>query len=898
MRVDRVALRNFKPYGEGEVAFEAGVTVVHGVNGSGKSSLLDAVFFALYGSSALDAGTTLEDLVRNGEEETEVSLAFTHEDAGYRIDRRLRRYDDRVDHDCELTGADVAVEGAADVEAFVTDLIRMDADAFVNCAYVRQGEVNKLIEATPRERRATIDDLLQLGRLEEYRERAGDARLGVEDVLSEWRGRLDGKREDLDAAEDENPHERVNELETELNEVEAEIDRFEKQRESARETLADAERVLAESAERREELKAVETDVAALEETIAETEAERESLAAEAREADARAEEHADRVADLLAETALDEADPDRIAERRAAVEDERGDRRSEIGALGEEIESLGDEAERHERAAAERHEAAEERRAAAEERRESAAAARERADDLAAAVEDLAAERETAREAFTDAPVEPDGADAHRDEVSSRLSDARETRAERRKELESVRERVAEAERLVEEGKCPECGQPVEGSPHVDALDERRARAAELEAAVEEAEERVDAVEAELADAEELVAAADRLDRLGERVESKRETLASQRERATEAESRAEELAREAEGLVREAAEHERAARDTRERLDETRARLGALNGECRDLTDRLGRLDDLADAVDARDDAREEAERLREDREDLAAVNDERRERLADLRERRSSLREAVDEERVETARERKATAEEYLEKVEPKLDELNDRRDEVRDRLATARDAIDRIEALREEVERLEERVAALSALHEEAAELERLYGDLRAELRQRNVATLERMLNETFSLVYENDAYARIELDDDYDLTVVQKDGETLAPDQLSGGERALFNLSLRCAIYRLLAEGIDGAAPMPPLILDEPTVFLDSGHVSKLTDLVGEMRDLGVAQTVIVSHDDELVDAADALVTVEKDPTTNRSTVRREPVGSASALVDAEANAGD
>ena len=157
---------------------------------------------------------------------------------------------------------------------------------------------------------------------------------------------------------------------------------------------------------------------------------------------------------------------------------------------------------------------------------------------------------------------------------------------------------------------------------------------------------------------------------------------------------------------------------------------------------------------------------------------------------------------------------------------------------------------------------------------------MYGDLRTELRRRNVESLERMLNETFDLVYGNDAYARIELDNDYDLTVYQKDGQPLEPGQLSGGERALFNLSLRCAIYRLLAEGIEGAAPTPPLILDEPTVFLDSGHVGRLVDLVEEMRGFGVRQILIVSHDDELVGAADELITVEKDPTTNRSTATR------------------
>jgi exonuclease SbcC len=67
--------------------------------------------------------------------------------------------------------------------------------------------------------------------------------------------------------------------------------------------------------------------------------------------------------------------------------------------------------------------------------------------------------------------------------------------------------------------------------------------------------------------------------------------------------------------------------------------------------------------------------------------------------------------------------------------------------------------------------------------------------------------------------------------------------------------------------------------MPPLILDEPTVFLDAGHVTQLLDLVQHMRDeVGVDQILVVSHDEELVGAAEDLVRVRKDPTSNRSAV--------------------
>jgi len=230
------------------------------------------------------------------------------------------------------------------------------------------------------------------------------------------------------------------------------------------------------------------------------------------------------------------------------------------------------------------------------------------------------------------------------------------------------------------------------------------------------------------------------------------------------------------------------------------------------------------------------------------------------------------------VETARKRKENAEEYIESFTSKLTDLRHQRDELQNAIGGIKADISQLEELKADRKRLADRVDKLEAVHDETEQLETMYGDLRGELRRQNVESLERMLNETFDLVYGNDAYSHIELDGNYELTVYQKDNQTLEPEQLSGGERALFNLSLRCAIYRLLAEGIEGAAPTPPLILDEPTVFLDSGHVGRLVDLVEEMRGFGVRQILIVSHDDELVGAADELITVEKNPTTNQSTV--------------------
>ncbi|WP_370515879.1 AAA family ATPase [Halapricum sp. CBA1109] len=146
MRIDRVRLHNFKCYGDADVRLDSGVTVIHGVNGSGKSSLLEACFFALYGARALDGN--LDDVVTIGAEETEIELWFSHAGGEYHLKRRIRATGERpVTAKCVLEGPEATFEGARDVRARVTDLLRMDHEAFVNCAYVRQGEVNKLINA-------------------------------------------------------------------------------------------------------------------------------------------------------------------------------------------------------------------------------------------------------------------------------------------------------------------------------------------------------------------------------------------------------------------------------------------------------------------------------------------------------------------------------------------------------------------------------------------------------------------------------------------------------------------------------------------------------------------------------------------------------------------------------
>jgi len=880
MRFQRIAMESFKCYDDADLTLDPGVTVIHGLNGSGKSSLLEACFFALYGSKAIDE--TLEDVVTIGADDCTVELWFAHAGGEYHLTRRVRNTGERATTaKCVLETPDGTFEGARAVRRRVTELLRMDSEAFVNCAYVRQGEVNKLINASASDRQDMLDDLLQLGKLEEYRERASDARRGVKNVRDDKQSRLDQLDDQIAAKEEKGLHERLNALETELSETTAEIERIEGQRETAAETLEQATAVLEEYEERREQLSELTDDIEALESDITETESERETLKERISALKTEREELETELSETIAETALDDADPDRVDARI----DDLGERvealQSRIKTQSVEAQKRSSQAESLQSEAADLESRAESKREEADALESDLAAARETVAERREKLDDIDAQISTLEARFADSDIERENAVGHRDSVAADLDEARQRVTELETKLASERDSLREAESLLDEGKCPECGQDVAESPHVESIEDDRERVADLETDLETARERVEAFEDDLDRAESLAEAAETLDSLESNrtnvvqlIEEKESGLAADEERI-------ETLRESAAELEATATEKREAASEAEERAADARSVIGECNQEQQTVKQSIQRLERVAALLDDVADRESDVEQLREKRSQQAAMNDQRRERLAEKRERKQALAEQVDEGRIDEARSEKKRANSYIEKADAKLEDLREQRDETQAAIGGVKSEIDDLEGLREQREELAATVSKLDALYEESEQLQGMYGSLRAELRQRNVETLERMLNETFSLVYQNDSYSHIELDGEYQLTVYQKDGDPLEPEQLSGGERALFNLSLRCAIYRLLAEGIEGAAPMPPLILDEPTVFLDSGHVTQLLDLVAYMRDeVGVAQILVVSHDEELVGAADDLVRVEKSATTNRSHVSR------------------
>lgn len=86
MLLSRVEIKNFRQFREVSYDFRPGVTAIIGANGSGKTSLLEAITWCLFGEQR-DKKETLRSLWAEGKSKTQVSLQFRLGDADYGVER-------------------------------------------------------------------------------------------------------------------------------------------------------------------------------------------------------------------------------------------------------------------------------------------------------------------------------------------------------------------------------------------------------------------------------------------------------------------------------------------------------------------------------------------------------------------------------------------------------------------------------------------------------------------------------------------------------------------------------------------------------------------------------------------------------------------------------------------
>jgi exonuclease SbcC len=169
----RLTLKNFLSYREATLDF-AGLHVacICGENGAGKSSLLEAIAWAVWGQSR---ASNEDDVIHQGEMEAQVDFIFRHGEHVYRIIRsRQRNQSSYLEFQVQTVNGfrTLTARGIRATQHLIRQHLRLDYDTFVNSAYLRQGRADEFMVKRPSERKQILSDLLKLDQYDELAEQA------------------------------------------------------------------------------------------------------------------------------------------------------------------------------------------------------------------------------------------------------------------------------------------------------------------------------------------------------------------------------------------------------------------------------------------------------------------------------------------------------------------------------------------------------------------------------------------------------------------------------------------------------------------------------------------------------------------------------------------------------
>lgn len=210
MRPKRLTLCGWGPYKAEETvdftAFEdKGIFLITGPTGAGKTTIFDAISYALYGALSgserdKERGSVRSDFAEGGTP-TYVELTMEHKGAVYRIRRNpeylrpKKRGGDAVTKEKEnavLYYSDGrALEGVREVNAAVRELLGLDYRQFKKISMIAQGEFAKLLVAPPKEKTQIFREIFDTGVCERFTQNLGAKARAAYAVITEQRHKLE-----------------------------------------------------------------------------------------------------------------------------------------------------------------------------------------------------------------------------------------------------------------------------------------------------------------------------------------------------------------------------------------------------------------------------------------------------------------------------------------------------------------------------------------------------------------------------------------------------------------------------------------------------------------------------------------------------------------------------------
>lgn len=861
----RLAMRNFLCYADDAPPLDfRGIQVacLSGDNGAGKSAILDAITWALWGKARGSdvRGRSDDDLVYLGRSDMEVEFEFVAGEQLYRVVRKRHRAPtgrgaSQPSLELHIAGPDgyrpITGNSLRETEQRIVDILRMDYDTFVHSAFLMQGRADQFTVSPPSKRKEVLAAILELDRYEELSERARakgrelDAecrtfQAAIDLLERELAGRGQAEAE-LEEAEDE-----LRRMEGELLAQRRLVDSLRGEQQALqflRQQLEQAARELRRREEevRRQEAKAAEQRrlIGQQQKVLADAEAIRRGYT---QLQEARQEEQ--RLGGLLLRVRELEKAQGELAR---AVEVARANLQAEEKRSAEEVAALAEMASLLVDLDGQRQEAEGERTALASEE--------ERARELRRREQEARLGAEGLRQAGEGLRQQAAELKGRLEELSSAsggrcpLCDTELGAAGLGRLREHYRQEIAAAE-----AQLATMGQEVRR--RLQEAADRKSEAEALEAKVAAQQRRLDqrlaVLERDLAEAQ---AAQERLPQAQGALDGVRGRLAAEAY-APEERRRLAVLQEELAALGYDAVAHEQARRQVEalKAYEERQRQLERAEQTLAQAEQALAEAEEQLARWQAQ--SEEERERLREMEAELGRYPSDLEQRLAEA------------EEAQATALRRQSLLQERLGAARQRLDDLRQKahqREEKQSALAGL--AADKVA--------YEELAVAFGKNGLQALLIDSALPELEAEANQ----ILARMTNNRMAVAIETQRERRsgegaIET---LDIRIADELG-TRPYELYSGGEDFRINFALRVALSKLLARR--KGAPLPTLIVDEGFGSLDRAGREQVVEAIGAIRD-DFQCILVVTHIEELRDAFPVRIECTKTERGSVATVVRE-----------------
>src|SRR5690606_5659630 len=195
-----------------------------GPTGAGKSSVIDAITFALYGSVPRYGKAAVRPVVSLGKAEAKVQLDFEVEGGAYTVVRvvRINKQGGAVQAEVRLETDDgeVLASGPDETTAAVERLVGLGIDHFTRSVVLPQGQFAAFLHDTPAGQQELVKALLDMGVLDVVRTLATERAKTAKAVIEQARARLEQLGDATDEAQ-EQAQSRVSTLEQLMEPVEA-----------------------------------------------------------------------------------------------------------------------------------------------------------------------------------------------------------------------------------------------------------------------------------------------------------------------------------------------------------------------------------------------------------------------------------------------------------------------------------------------------------------------------------------------------------------------------------------------------------------------------------------------------------------------------------------------------